>query len=114
VLAPDGLNPPPELGGGVKAVGVPGGSQALSRSELVTISIDGREVRVAASDASRSDSDQGSIDRDAQERDLVNERVEVHVDVDVQWLPASNGKPAALRIDLPGADQRKRTRSRAA
>jgi hypothetical protein len=43
VLAPDGLNPPPELGGGVKAVGVPGGSQALSRSEVVTISINGEE-----------------------------------------------------------------------
>jgi hypothetical protein len=43
VLAPDGLNPPPELGGGVKAVGVPGGSQALKRSERVRISVDGKE-----------------------------------------------------------------------
>jgi hypothetical protein len=46
VLAPDGLNPPPELGGGVKAVGVPGGSQALSRSEVVTIRIDGKEFKL--------------------------------------------------------------------
>jgi hypothetical protein len=46
VLAPDGLNPPPELGGGVKAVGVLGGSQALSRSEMVRISIDGKEFEL--------------------------------------------------------------------
>jgi hypothetical protein len=29
VLAPDGVKPPPTLGGGVTAVGVPGGTQAL-------------------------------------------------------------------------------------
>jgi hypothetical protein len=46
VLAPDGLNPPPELGGGVRAVSVPGGSQALSRSEAVTVSIDGEEFKL--------------------------------------------------------------------
>lgn len=46
VLAPDGLNPPPELGGGVKAVGVPGGSQALNRSEVVTVSIGGKEFKL--------------------------------------------------------------------
>jgi hypothetical protein len=28
VLAPDGINPPPDLGTGLKAIGVPGGSQA--------------------------------------------------------------------------------------
>jgi hypothetical protein len=46
VLAPDGLNPPPELGGGMKAVGVPEGSQALSRSEVVTIRVDGRDFEL--------------------------------------------------------------------
>jgi hypothetical protein len=43
LLAPDGLNRPPGLGGGLKAVGVPGGSQALARSEVVTVSVDGRD-----------------------------------------------------------------------
>jgi hypothetical protein len=42
VLAPDGLNPAPDLGGGRKAVGVPGGSQALNRSEVVTVSVEGK------------------------------------------------------------------------
>jgi len=37
VLAPDGLNPPPTLDGSVKAVGVPGGTQALARAETVTV-----------------------------------------------------------------------------
>ena len=39
VLAPDGLKPPPSLGGGVTAVGVPGGTQALERSEEVTVRV---------------------------------------------------------------------------
>jgi len=39
VLAPDGINPPPTLDGSVKAVGVPGGSQALARPETVTVRI---------------------------------------------------------------------------
>jgi hypothetical protein len=46
VLAPDGLSPAPNLGGGLKAIGVPGGSQALRRSEVVTVSIDGNEFRL--------------------------------------------------------------------
>lgn len=46
VLAPDGLNPAPDLGGGSKAVGVPGGSQALNRSEVVTVSVDGKEFEL--------------------------------------------------------------------
>jgi hypothetical protein len=37
VLAPDGMNPPPKLDGTVKAVGVPGGSQALTRAETVIV-----------------------------------------------------------------------------
>ena len=37
LLAPDGMNPPPTLDGTVKAVGVPGGSQALARAETVTV-----------------------------------------------------------------------------
>ena len=43
LLAPDGLNPAPDLGGGLKAVGVPGGSQALDRSEVVTVIVEGEE-----------------------------------------------------------------------
>jgi hypothetical protein len=45
VLAPDGLNEAPKLGGGVATVGVPGGSQALTRS-VVTVSVDGREFEL--------------------------------------------------------------------
>jgi hypothetical protein len=46
LLAPDGLKQPPELGGGVMAVGVPGGSQALVRSEVVTVSVVGRDFEL--------------------------------------------------------------------
>ena len=43
VLAPDGIRPPPTLDGSRHAVGIPGGSQALARSETVTSgSTDGR------------------------------------------------------------------------
>lgn len=42
VLAPDGIKPPARLGAGRKAVGVPGGSQALSRSETVMVTVRGR------------------------------------------------------------------------
>lgn len=41
VLAPDGIQPPPNLGTGMKAIGVPGGSQALSRAETVTVTVEG-------------------------------------------------------------------------
>ncbi len=44
VLAPDGIKPPARLGAGRKAVGVPGGSQALSRSEAVTVAVRGRTL----------------------------------------------------------------------
>jgi hypothetical protein len=46
VLAPDGLDPPPDLGGGLKAVGVPGGTQALNRAEVVTVSVEGKEFEL--------------------------------------------------------------------
>jgi hypothetical protein len=46
VLAPDGIQPPPSLGGGVTAIGVPGGSQALSRSETVTVTVEGRSFEL--------------------------------------------------------------------
>lgn len=42
VLAPDGLKPPPTLGGGVTAVGAPGGTQALERSEEVFVRVGDR------------------------------------------------------------------------
>jgi hypothetical protein len=40
VLAPDGIKPPPRLTGSVKAIAVPGGHQALARSESVRVSVD--------------------------------------------------------------------------
>lgn len=42
LLAPDGIKPSPDLGSGRLAIGVPGGSQALSRSEAVTVTVAGR------------------------------------------------------------------------
>jgi hypothetical protein len=42
VLAPEGIKPA-ALIGGHKAVGVPGGTQALRRAETVTVSVGGRE-----------------------------------------------------------------------
>ena len=41
VFAPDGIHPPPDLGGGRHAIGVPGGTQALARSEMVTVTVKG-------------------------------------------------------------------------
>jgi hypothetical protein len=46
VLAPDGIKPPARLGAGRKAVGVPGGSQALSRSETVTVTVRDRSFQL--------------------------------------------------------------------
>jgi hypothetical protein len=42
VLAPDGIKPSATLDGSLKAVGVPGGSQALARAETVTVRIGDR------------------------------------------------------------------------
>ena len=42
VLAPDGIKPPPSLGQGAKAIGIPGGHQALQRSEVVRVTVEGR------------------------------------------------------------------------
>ena len=46
VLAPDGIKPPPTLGAGVTAVGVPGGTQALTRSESVVVRAGGRSFEL--------------------------------------------------------------------
>lgn len=46
VLAPDGIRPPPDLGTGLKAIGVPGGSQALARAETVTVTVEGRSFEL--------------------------------------------------------------------
>jgi hypothetical protein len=40
VLSPEGITPPPKIGG-VKAVGAPGGTQALQRAETVTVTVQG-------------------------------------------------------------------------
>jgi hypothetical protein len=37
LLAPDGMRKPPALSDGVKAIGIPGGSQALTRAEPVRV-----------------------------------------------------------------------------
>jgi hypothetical protein len=42
LLAPDGIRPSASLAPGIVAVSTPGGSQALSRAETVTISVRGR------------------------------------------------------------------------
>jgi hypothetical protein len=46
LLAPDGIKPPPDLGAGRKAIGVPGGSQALARSQAVTVTVNGRSFEL--------------------------------------------------------------------
>ena len=46
VLAPDGIKPPPTLDGSRKAIGVPGGSQALERTETVLLCIDGHQFEL--------------------------------------------------------------------
>jgi hypothetical protein len=46
VLAPDGIKPPPDLGAGLKAIGIPGGSQAITRSETVTVIVKGRSFEL--------------------------------------------------------------------
>lgn len=46
VLAPDGIRPAPTLAPGISAIGIPGGSQALTRAELVEIDVDGRLIRL--------------------------------------------------------------------
>jgi hypothetical protein len=46
VLAPDGIKPPPDLGSGLKAIGIPGGSQAITRSETVTVIVGGRSFEL--------------------------------------------------------------------
>ena len=40
LLAPDGIKPPPRLTDDIKAIAVPGGHQALARSESVRVSVD--------------------------------------------------------------------------
>jgi hypothetical protein len=42
VLGPDGIRPPPALAEGTAAIPAPGGSQALARSELVSVEVGGR------------------------------------------------------------------------
>jgi hypothetical protein len=46
LLAPEGIEPPPRIGAGGKAIGVPGGSQALARSENVTVAVKGRSFEL--------------------------------------------------------------------
>lgn len=45
MLSHDGIRPPATIGA-QKAVGIPGGTQALGRAELVTVSVDGREFEL--------------------------------------------------------------------
>jgi hypothetical protein len=45
VLSPEGIRPPATIGG-LKAVGVPGGTQALRRAETVTVSVGDRDFEL--------------------------------------------------------------------
>jgi hypothetical protein len=45
VLSPEGIRPPATIGG-LEAVGVPGGTQALGRAEDVTVSVGGRDFQL--------------------------------------------------------------------
>jgi hypothetical protein len=46
VLAPDGIRPAPMLDSSRRAVGIPGGTQALARSEDVIVRVDGHSFRL--------------------------------------------------------------------
>jgi len=46
LLAPDGIKPSPDLGARRKAIGVPGGSQALARAETVTVTVNARSFEL--------------------------------------------------------------------
>jgi hypothetical protein len=46
VLAPDGIRPPAKLDNSRKAISIPGGSQALARTETVRARIEGREFEL--------------------------------------------------------------------
>jgi hypothetical protein len=50
VLAPDGLNPAPELGRGLKGGWRPGRFSGAQRSEVVTVSIDGKKFEPRPAD----------------------------------------------------------------
>lgn len=45
ILGPDGLRRPPRTLGKYETIGIPGGSQALKRTETVTITVDGGSAR---------------------------------------------------------------------
>jgi hypothetical protein len=45
VLGPEGIKPPAKIGS-LKAVAAPGGTQALARSEAVTVQVDGRSFEL--------------------------------------------------------------------
>jgi hypothetical protein len=46
VLGPDGIHPPATLAPGTTAVSTPGGTQALGRSEIVTVNVQGRSFQL--------------------------------------------------------------------
>jgi hypothetical protein len=46
LLAPEGMKSAPRLGRGLKAIGVPGGSQAIGRSERITVIVEGRSFEL--------------------------------------------------------------------
>lgn len=60
MLAPEGIKPA-ALMGGHKAVGGPGGAQAMRRAETVTVSVGAREFALRPPNPAGSDSDQSAV-----------------------------------------------------
>lgn len=98
VLAPDGIKPPPTLDGTQKAVGIPGGSQALNRSEEVHVGVGGRSFVL------RRPTLLGAI--------LIKARsLMVHADADAQRedllrLLSLVEDPRAMAADLKGGERK--------
>jgi hypothetical protein len=98
VLAPDGMNPPPTLDGALKAVSVPGGTQALARAETVTVRIGGdvfslRRPTLLGAVLIKARSLLVHHDRDAQREDLLT-------------LLSLIEDPRAMAADLTHAERR--------
>lgn len=98
LVAPDGIKPPPTLGGGLKAVGIPGGSQALKRAETVTVGVAGiafelRRPTLLGAILIKARSLMVHADPDTQREDLIR-------------LLALVEDPRALATELGGSERR--------
>jgi hypothetical protein len=76
LLAPEGLKDDPRVTGQIRTVQIPGGTQALARTELVSVEIDGvvchvRRPSLLGAILIKARSLRGHADPDAQRADLV-------------------------------------------